>query len=99
MAFGDFGSFVLHALFLAFYVFHGCRLQEAERGENNGFGPPALSRACGEALLRSVSEVENAQVVIFLGVVVFIMFFATFTATSAAPFALLFPGAGYGYKL
>ena len=44
---------------------------------NNGFGPPArqaLSGACGEALLRSVSVVQKAQVVIFLGVVVFIMF-------------------------
>ena len=41
VTFCDFGSLVLHALFLAFYVFHGCRLLEVERGGNSGFGPPA----------------------------------------------------------
>ena len=69
VAFDDFESLILRALFLAFCVFHGCRLQEVERGGNSGFGPPAhqaLSRACGEALLRSVSEVQKAQVVIFV---------------------------------
>ena len=71
VTFCDFGSLVLHALFLAFYVFHGCRLLEVERGGNSGFGPPAhqaLSWACGEALLRSVSEVQKARVLIGQGV-------------------------------
>ena len=70
VTFCDFGSLVLHALFLAFYVFHGCRLLEVERDGNSGFGPPAhlaLSWACDEALLRNVSEVQKARVVIGQG--------------------------------
>ena len=70
--FRHFGSFVLCASCLTFYVFHGCRLQEIECGGIDGFVSPAhqaLNGACGQALLGSVAKVQKAQVVIFLGIV------------------------------